>query len=61
MKKLMLFILVTSFAISAFAQSNAHSSSEDQNYLEVINDPEKNLTEKSFARLFMSASATICL
>lgn len=51
----MLFILVTSFTISVFAQSNAASSSEAQNYLEVINDPEKNLTEKSFARLFLSA------
>lgn len=57
MKKLILFIFVTSFAISAFAQSNATNSSEDQNYLEVINDPEKNLTEKSFAKLFMSAPA----
>lgn len=55
----MLFILVTSFTISAFAQSNAASdavsASDAQNYLEVINDPEKNLTEKSFARLFLSA------
>lgn len=57
MKKFMLFILVSSFAISALAQSNAASSSEAQNYLEVINDPEKNLTEKGFARLFLSAPA----
>ena len=57
MKKIMLFVLLTSFTISAFAQSDAASSSEAQNYLEVINDPEKNLTEKSFARLFLNAPA----
>jgi hypothetical protein len=63
MKKFMLFILVSSFALSAFAQAQstaqgqapAANASEAQNYLEVINNPESNLTEKSFARLFLSA------
>lgn len=57
MKKLILFVLFTSVTISSFAQSTTSESSEAENYLEVINSPDKNLTEKSFARLFLSAPA----